>query len=75
MTNKRLSGLRSVLDRRNWQWLEDEAPDVAGEIEKAVADGATPEEIGTEMLSTIGEHRKAFVINCVSAARFLAQKV
>lgn len=73
MSAPRLAGLRSVLDRRNWHHLEEYWPDVAAEIESAILEeGSTPEEIGREMLSTIGEHRRPFITNCVSAARWVA---
>jgi hypothetical protein len=71
MSKPKLSGLVTALDRRNWQWLEEYYPDIASELDKAIAERATIEEIRLEMLSTIGEHRKAFIASCISAARHL----
>lgn len=74
MTAPKLSRLGNALDRRNWLHLEDTMPDIAAEIDRAVTEGATPEEIAAFMRATIGEHRTPLIVNCLSAARWLAGK-
>ena len=67
----KLAGLGNVLDRRNWEWLEESLPDVAAEIETAVEQGSEPSEIAEFMRATIVEHRDGLIATCHSAARYL----
>lgn len=70
----KLAGLGNVLDRRNWEWLEESLPDVAAEIETAVEQGSEPSEIAAFMRATIGDHRSALITTCMSAARYLRRQ-
>ena len=63
--------LGSVLDHSSYEWLLDEAPDVAVAIESEVLAGATPEDIRRFLMDQIGENRVAFINRVVSAARWL----
>lgn len=67
----KLAGLGTVLDRRNFEWLEASYPDIAAEITVAINAGAEPAEIAEFMRATIGEHRDGLIATCHSAARYL----
>lgn len=68
-------GFDTALDCESWEWLNDNAPVVAVEVEKLVKLGATPEQIRSRALQKCGQHRVEFATRCENSARYLhAQK-
>jgi hypothetical protein len=68
-----LSGISAVLDRRSYEWLGDEDPELWREIEAAVSAGARPTEIRRHVLYDTG--RAAISDRCLQAARHVAREV
>lgn len=66
--------LDAVLYAESYDWLADNAPLVAAEVERLVALNATPEQIRSRVLQKIGQHRVEFATRCENAARFLARQ-
>ncbi len=64
-------GFDTALDCESWDWLSDNAPTVALEVEKLVKLGATPEQIRSRTLQKCGQHRVEFATRTENAARFL----
>lgn len=62
--------LRTAIDRRNSNWLEDVEPEIAQALRDEVADGATPEEIERFAVDISGESER-FTKKLKSAARHL----
>lgn len=66
-----LSKLGAVLDKDNWEWLQNQNDEIASAVEAEVRAGADPEVIGRFMVRHIGPDRSALVARCVSAARYI----
>jgi hypothetical protein len=66
-----LSKLGQALDQDAYEYLAREQPAILKYIEEGVKGGASPQEIGEYVLTTIGPDRMPFVRRCVGAARFL----
>ncbi len=64
-------GFDTSLDCESWDWLSDNAPTVAVEVEKLVKLGVTPEQIRSRTLQKCGQNRVDFATRCENAARFL----
>lgn len=71
MTKRNFNRLRTAIDRRNANWLEDVEPEIAQALREEVADGATPEELEKFALDVSGESER-FAKKLKSAARHLA---
>lgn len=69
-----MSKLSTVLDRQNWQWLQDENMEAANALEEDVASGKDSVAIRREMVDTIGAHRMGLISRCESAARHLERQ-
>ena len=63
--------LRTAIDRRNSNWLEDVEPEIAQALRAEVEDGATPEEIERFAVEVSGESER-FTKKLKSAARHIA---
>lgn len=67
---RNFSRLRTAIDRRNSNWLEDTEPEIHQALRAEVEDGASPEEVETFATEISGEH-EWFAKKLKSAARHL----
>lgn len=70
MSERKFNRLRTAIDRRNANWLEDVEPEIAQALRAEVDDGATPEEIERFAVEVSGESER-FTKKLKSAARHL----
>lgn len=66
-----LSALSAVLDRRSYEWIGDEDPELLEVIEQATAAGATPRDIRRHVIAYT--ERPAIAARCEQAARHVAR--
>ena len=62
-------GMAQALDWISWEWIETNHPALAGELEKAVSDGAQPADVRRFVMSHTGRYELALRVE--QAARWL----
>lgn len=66
--------LSILMDKRNWEWLEDDDIDAANALADDVASGKDPATVRRDLTAAIGETRIALINRCESAARHLVRQ-
>lgn len=62
----------SAFNAEAWEWLNENAPDIAQGVQADVAAGCKPDAIYWQVLDLVGTHRRPVAVRCRLAAEFLS---